>query len=107
MYMEKVSNFPHPPKRQTAIKTSSAHTAGLFAPQDTAKEDPGEHIYYRTYSHTVVHTKTVRARTYSFAAAENGLSMKQATARFGDVQSIQTLYSVLSLAWKIIFDKDI
>ncbi|USP75796.1 MACRO domain containing protein [Curvularia clavata] len=75
-----------------AVTTSSAHTAGLFAPQDTAKEDPGEHIYYRTYSHTVVHTKTVRARTYSFAAAENGLSMKQATARFGDVQSIQTLF---------------
>lgn len=96
--MGKVSSFPRHPRRQTATKTSNAHTAGLFALQDTAKEDLGEHIYYRTYSHIVVPTQTVRARTYSFAAVENGRSMKQATARFGDVRSTQMLYSVLSRA---------
>ena len=107
IFMEEASIYLRHQKRQIATKILSVPTATSFALHGTEEVELGGLIFYRICNHIVAHILTAVAQNSYSAVAESGLSMKLATGRPGDVQSIQQLFITPKQVWNTISAKSI
>jgi hypothetical protein len=90
-----------------STKTSNVRTVGLSVLHDTAKDERGRHIYYKTCSHTVVHIEDVIIPNSSTAVAGSGPNMKRLIVSYGGAQNTYRPCIAPTLVWKTIFGRNI